>query len=279
MTVDQSAIVHRTALVEDGAIIGEGSSIGPFCHIGAQVTIGSNCRLKSHVVMEGVTSLGDNGIVFHHAILGSVPQNGKHKGGATTLIIGRNCLIREGVTMHTGTDMSTGTTIVGDNCTFLAYAHVAHDCVVGNNVTFANNVMIGGHVQIGDSVIIGGGGAVHQNCRVGHHAFVGGLAALVTDLIPFGSAVGVHAHLAGLNIIGMKRAGMPRSEIHVMRHAVKLLFDRRHTVRENAVKVEEQFGGSPVVKDLLSFLEFTSKRAYCVPLLDASGAGAGDDSD
>lgn len=279
MTIAKSANLHRTALIEDGASIGENSSIGPFCHIGPNVTIGNDCHLKSHVVVEGVTTLGDNAIVFHHAILGAAPQNGKHMGGPTTLIIGKNCLIREGVTMHTGSDTSTGTTIVGDNCTFLAYAHVAHDCVVGNSVTFANNVMIGGHVTIGDGVIIGGGGAVHQFCRVGHHAFVGGLAALVTDLIPFGSAVGVHAHLAGLNIIGMKRSGMPRTEIHMMRHAVKLLFDRQHTVRENAIVVEQQFGSSLVVQDLLSFMEFTSKRAYCVPLLDASGGGAEDAED
>jgi UDP-N-acetylglucosamine acyltransferase len=180
--------------------------------------------------------------------------------------------------MHTGSDTSTGKTIVGDDCTFLAYAHVAHDCVLGNKVTFANNVMIGGHVTIGDSVIIGGGGAVQQNCRVGHHAFVGGLAALVTDLIPFGSAVGVHAHLAGLNIIGMKRSGLPRAEIHAMRHAVKLLFDRSNTVRENAVEVEKQFGSFPIIKDLLAFMDFSSKHKYCVPLLDASG-GAAEDAD
>jgi UDP-N-acetylglucosamine acyltransferase len=279
VTIASSAKIHPTALVEDGAIIGENALIGPFCHIGSSVNIGANCRLMSHVVVDGVTTLGENATVFHHAILGSAPQNGKHKGGPTTLIIGKNCLIREGVTMHTGSDTSTGTTIVGDDCSFLAYAHVAHDCVLGNKVTFANNVMIGGHVTIGDGVIIGGGGAVHQNCRVGHHAFVGGLAALVTDLIPFGSAIGVHAHLAGLNIIGMKRSGMARAEIHAMRHAVKLMFDRARTVRENASEVEKQYGEFAIVKDLLSFMDFTSRHTYCVPLLSTSGGGSGDDAE
>lgn len=277
--IARSAVIHRSAIVEDGASVGENSTIGPFCYVGPNVTIGDDCLIKSHVVMDGVTTLGNNAVVFNHANLGAAPQNGKHKGGPTTLFIGKNCLIREGVTMHTGSDTSTGTTIVGDNCTFLAYAHVAHDCVLGNNVTFANNVMIGGHVTIGDGVIIGGGGGVHQFCRVGHHAFVGGMAALVGDLIPYGSAVGVHAHLAGLNIIGMKRSGMPRSEIHAMRHAVKLLFDRRHTVRENALEVEKQFGNAPIVQDLLTFMDFTAKRAYCVPLLDASGGMAKDGDD
>jgi UDP-N-acetylglucosamine acyltransferase len=276
VSIAASATIHSTALVETGATIGANTSVGPFCHIGPNANIGSNCKLMSHVIVDGHTTLGDNATVFHHAILGAAPQNGKHKGGQTTLVVGKNCLIREGVTMHTGSDTSTGTTVVGDDCTFLAYAHVAHDCVLGNKVTFANNVMIGGHVTIGDSVIIGGGGAVQQNCRVGHHAFVGGLAALVTDLIPFGSAVGVHAHLAGLNIIGMKRSGMPRAEIHAMRHAVKLLFDRSHTVRENALKVEKQYGEFAVVKDLLEFMDFNGKHKYCVPSLNASGGAAGD---
>jgi UDP-N-acetylglucosamine acyltransferase len=278
LTIATSSNIHSSALVEVGAVIGENSSIGPFCHIGPNVKIGANCRLMSHVIVDGFTTLGENATVFHHAILGAAPQNGKHKGGPTTLVIGKNCMIREGVTMHTGSDTSTGTTIVGDDCTFLAYAHVAHDCVLGNKVTFANNVMIGGHVTIGDSVIIGGGGAVQQFCRVGHHAFVGGLAALVTDLIPFGSAVGVHAHLAGLNIIGMKRSGMPRAEIHAMRHAVKLLFDRSNTVRENAVEVEKQYGSFAIVQDLLQFMDFSSKHKYCVPALSASG-GATEDGD
>ncbi len=279
MSIAAGTKIHATAIVEEGAIIGENSAIGPFCHIGPNVNIGANCHLMSHVVVDGITTLGDNAKVFHHAILGAAPQNTKHKGGPTTLVIGKNCLIREGVTMHTGSDSSTGRTVVGDDCSFLAYAHVAHDCVLGNKVTFANNVMIGGHVTIGDSVIIGGGGAVHQNCRVGHHAFVGGLAALVTDLIPFGSAVGVHAYLAGLNIIGMKRSGMPRAEIHAMRHAVKLLFDRSGTIRENAVAVEKQYGEFAIVKDLLSFMDFTGKHKYCVPPLETSVGGGEDDED
>ena len=179
--------------------------------------------------------------------------------------------------MHTGSDSSVGQQQSVTIARFLAYAHVAHDCTLGDHVTFANNVMIGGHVTIGDGVIIGGGGAVHQFCRVGHHAFVGGLAALVHDLIPYGSAIGVHAHLAGLNIIGMKRGGKPRAEIHAMRHAVKMLFDPKAPVRENAVRVAEAFPDSMIVKDLLSFMDFTAKRSYCAPLYKGSPAESGDD--
>ena len=280
MSIAASATIHKTAIVEDGAVLGDNVSVGPFCHIGPSVQIGANSRLMSHVVMEGVTTLGEGATVFHHAVLGAAPQDGKHKGSATRLVIGTNCSIREGVTMHTGSDASGGLTSVGDNCTFLAYSHVSHDSKLGNRITFANNVMIGGHVTIGDNVIIGGGAAVHQFCRIGHHAFVGGMAALAHDLIPFGSAIGNHAYLAGLNIIGMKRSGMTRADIHALRHAVKMLFDRAHPIRENAVNVEAAYGASPVIRDLIEFMDFGSRRSFCTPPLDSNtGTEGGDGED
>lgn len=266
--------IHPTALIEDGAQIGNNVNIGPFCHISADAVIGDNCKLMSHVVVIGATTLGENSIVYPHAILGADPQNNKHKGGRTTLIIGKNCIIREGVTMHRGSDCSSGTTIIGDDCQFLAYAHVAHDCILGNHVTFSNNVMIGGHVVIGDYVIIGGGGAVHQFCRVGHHAFIGGLAAVVNDLIPYGSAIGVHAYLGGLNIIGMKRSGLERKEIHAVRNAVSMLFDRSKTVRERARDVANKYPDSLAVADLINFIEADHKRSFCTPKLKYDIASA-----
>ncbi|WP_420962025.1 acyl-ACP--UDP-N-acetylglucosamine O-acyltransferase [Brucella sp. IR073] len=273
----KETFIHPTALVEKGAELGVGVTIGPFCHVQAGAVIGDNTELMSHVVVTDATTLGAGSKVYPHAILGCDPQNGKHKGGPTTLIIGRNCTIREGVTMHRGSDSSRGYTSVGDNCSFLAYAHVAHDCDLGNNVTFANNVMIGGHCVIGDNVIIGGGGAVHQFCRVGHHAFVGGLAALVSDLIPYGMAIGVHAHLGGLNIIGMKRSGMPRAEIHNIRHASHMLFDRTKPLRERAADVIAAYPDSAAVADLVAFISVDTKRAYCTPPLDTAFGGHGDE--
>lgn len=261
--------IHPTAFVEAGAKIGENVIVGPFCHIGSDAEIGDNSELMSHVVVVGATSLGTNARVYPHAVLGAQPQNNKHKGSRTTLVVGKNCIIREGVTMHRGSDTSLGVTVVGDDCQFLAYAHVAHDCVLGNHVTFSNNVMIGGHVVIGDHVIIGGGGAVHQFVRVGHHAFVGGLAALVGDLIPYGSVVGVHASLRGLNIIGMKRSGLERPEIHNLRHAYAMLFDRTKPVKERAVDVLAAFPESNAVADLIAFVQADSKRAFCTPKLGA----------
>ncbi|ENN91627.1 acyl-ACP--UDP-N-acetylglucosamine O-acyltransferase [Bartonella schoenbuchensis] len=261
--------IHPTAFVEEGAQLGEHVSIGPFCHIGPKAVIGDGCNLMSHVVIMGKTTLGANSKVFPHAILGGDPQNNKHKGGDTTLSIGRNCTIREGVTMHRGSDSSIGTTIVGNDCQFFAYAHVAHDCHVGNCVTFANNAMIGGHVTVGDYVIIGGGSGVHQFVRIGHHAFVGGVSALVGDLIPYGMAVGVQAKFSGLNIVGMKRAGFKRKEIHTLRHAVNMLFDHYKPLKERVNDVFSSYSTFQSVVDIVNFIQEGGKRFYCTPRFES----------
>lgn len=257
--------IHPTAFIEKGAQLGENVNIGPFCVIGAGVQIGDNSVLKSHIAVAGDTFIGAGALIFPHAVLGEAPQNNKHKGGRTSLQIGKNCTIREGVTMHRGSDSSSGRTIVGDNCNFFAYAHVAHDSVVGDYVTFSNNVMIGGHVHIGDYAIIGGGAAVHQLVRVGHHAFIGGVSALTKDLIPYGSAVGVHAWLGGLNIIGMKRSGLARADIHIMRHAVAMLFDKTKPVRARAQDLLAAYPDSKAVADLAAFVLAEGRRALCTP--------------
>jgi len=257
--------IHPTALVEKGAELGENVKIGPFCHIGGQVRLGDNSEVKSHAVVSGATYIEAGAQIFPHAVLGEAPQNNKHQGGHTTLEIGKNCVIREGVTMHRGSDTSAGRTVVGDDCMFLAYAHVSHDSVIGNHVTFSNNVMIGGHVHVGDNVIIGGGAAVHQFCRIGHHAFVGGLAALAGDLIPYGSAIGNHARLGGLNIIGMKRQDFSHSDIHQVRHAVAMLFDESKPVRERAADIIAAYPQSAAVADIAAFVSAEERRPLCTP--------------
>ena len=271
--------IHPTAIIESGAKIGANCDIGPFCHIGRDVELGENSVVHSHVVISGATRIGEGAKIYPHAVLGGDPQNTAHKGGRTTLTVGRSCTIREGVTMNRGTDVGLGKTVVGDNCMFLAYAHVAHDCILGDRVTFANNVMIGGHCEIGDGVIIGGGGAVHQFCRVGNNAFIGGLAAVVRDVIPYGMAVGVYAHLAGLNIVGMKRSGMSRADIHAMRAAYSMLFDRKLTLHENIDRVRESHSDSPAVARLLEFVSVDAKRSYCTPPLSAAKVDNDGDAD
>jgi UDP-N-acetylglucosamine acyltransferase len=262
--------IHPTAIVEEGAILGENCDIGPFCHIGNGVELGANSICMSHVVISGPSKIGEGARIYPHAVIGGDPQNTAHKGGRTTLTVGKNCLIREGVTMNRGTDQSRGATIVGDDCIFLAYAHVAHDCTLGDKVTFANNVMIGGHCDIGDGVIIGGGGAVHQFCRIGNNAFIGGVSAVTRDLIPYGMAIGVYADLSGLNLVGLKRAGTARDEIHALRNGYKMLFDRRRPMHENIGTVRLAFPDSALVGRVLDFISVDAKRSYCTPAISAN---------
>ncbi|MGO7423226.1 acyl-ACP--UDP-N-acetylglucosamine O-acyltransferase, partial [Rhizobium ruizarguesonis] len=213
-TIAESARIHPMAVVEDGATIGEGVKIGPFCHVGSHVILHANVELLSHAVVTGRTVIGKGTRIFPMAVVGGDPQSVHHGGEETTLTVGANCTIREGVTMNTGTADFGGQTIVGDNNLFLANSHVAHDCRVGNHVIMSNNVMLAGHVVIEDRVILGGGSAVHQFTRVGRHAFVGGLSAVSYDVIPYGMLNGNPGLLSGLNVVGMTRAGVDRAVIH-----------------------------------------------------------------
>ncbi|WP_163266674.1 acyl-ACP--UDP-N-acetylglucosamine O-acyltransferase [Chelativorans alearense] len=269
-------LIHPSAVVEKGAEIGSGVRIGPFCHVSAEAVLGDGVELISHVSIMSATTLGAGCQVFPNAVLGGPPQNFKHKGGRTTLNVGRGCVIREGVTLHRGTDTSRGKTTIGEDCLFMAYSHVAHDCDVGNKVTMANYAGLGGHSEIGDHVIMSGYAAVHQFVRIGHHAFLGGFAAVVGDVIPYGMAIGDRAKLRGLNVIGMKRAGMERSELTQLRRAYKLLFSPERPLSENLELVQRAFPGSQAVADLLSFVAGREKRHFTVP---PSGAADEDDDD
>lgn len=271
--------IHPSSVVEEGAQIGQGVRIGPLCYVGADAVIGDGVELVSHVSVIGATTIGASTKVYPMAILGGPPQNTKHKGGRTTLVIGENCTIREGVTMHVGTDTSRGETTVGDNGNFLAYAHIAHDCVVGKNATFANGATLGGHCEIGDNVYIGGLSAVHQFVRVGDNAFLGGCSAFVGDVIPYAMAAGNRASLRGLNIIGLKRSGLPRSEIYLLRRVYKTIFDRSRTVGENIEFAKAEFATSPTAMKIIDFISSRGKRHYAVPSLKGSDGDDGDDED
>jgi UDP-N-acetylglucosamine acyltransferase len=201
-------------------------------------------------------------------LLSAVCRRTKHKGGRTTLSIGKNCTIREGVTMHTGTDTSRGETVVGDNGNFLAYTHVAHDCIVGKNATFANGATLAGHCEIGDNVIIGGLTAVHQFARIGDNAFLSGCSAVPGDVIPFGIARGNLAKLRGLNIIGMKRSGLSRAEIHAARRAYRTVFDRSRPISENLTAATVEFANFPTAMKIIDFLKSREKRYFLSPALD-----------
>ncbi len=262
---------HSTAIVEDGARIGDGVRIGPFCHVGRNVTLGDGVELVSHAVVAGRTSIGARTRIFPFASIGHQPQDLKFKGEDTTLTIGADCQIREGVTMNPGTAGGGSVTTVGDRCAFLANSHVGHDCRVGNNVIFSNNVMLAGHCTVGDFVILGGGAGVIQFARVGPHAFLGGMAGLENDLIPYGMAVGNRAHLSGLNIIGLQRRGFTRDQIHSLRRAYRLLFAAEGTLAERVEDVAAEFSDHPIVQEIVAFMREGGKRSLCTPR-DASEA-------
>jgi len=181
------------------------------------------------------------------------------------LEIGDDCLIREGVTMNPGTEGGGMTTRIGDRCAFLAGSHVAHDCIVGNDVIFSNNVMLAGHCTVGNFAILGGGAAVHQFCRIGAHAFIGGLSGVENDVIPYGIAIGNRAHLAGLNIVGLKRRGFSREVIHDIRRAYRLLFAEEGTLQERIEDVAADFTENQTVTEILEFLRASGSRAVCTP--------------
>jgi len=257
--------IHASAILEDGARLGADVRIGPFCVVGRDVTLGDGCELVSHVAIAGRTSIGGGARIFPFASIGHQPQDLKYAGEPSTLTIGANCLIREGVTMNPGTSGGGMETVIGDRCAFLANSHVGHDCRVGNDVILSNNVMLAGHVTIGDFVIIGGGAAVIQFTRVGTHAFIGGLSGLENDLIPYGMALGNRARLSGLNIIGLQRRGFLRDDIHSLRRAYRALFADEGALMERVEDVAQEFAEHPQVHEILDFIRTGGERALCTP--------------
>ncbi len=262
--------IHPSAVVEDGVTLGAGVNIGPFCHVGSDAVLGQNVKLISHVSVQGHTMIGPGTTVWPQATLGAQPQNFKHSGSRTELVIGANCVLREGMTAHVGSDTGKGRTVIGDNCYLMAYSHVAHDCVLGDHVVLVNGSALAGHCEVGDYATISGLTAVHQFVRIGHHAFIGGCSALIGDVIPYGLAQGNKAVLNGFNIIGMKRSGMARSQILNLRKAYRMLFDRSRPIAENAPAVRSQFADNEAVIEIVDFLTERGKRSYCVPKLGSS---------
>jgi UDP-N-acetylglucosamine acyltransferase len=248
------AEIDPTARIEPGAVIGKGVSIGPYCVIGPHVVIGDGCRLIAHVHVGGHTTIGSRTTLYPFASLGTPPQSVKYRGSPTRLVVGADCDIREGVTINTGTEDDRGVTEVGDRCWLMVGSHVGHDCKVGSDVTFANNVALGGHVTIGDFVVLGGQAAVRQFVRIGEGAMVVGLSGVRADVIPFGLVQGPLADLIGLNVVGMRRRGSSKAEIHRLRQAYEAMFFGGGTFRQRLEEVAAQNGGDPLVAKVIAFI-------------------------
>jgi UDP-N-acetylglucosamine acyltransferase len=260
----QAVFIDPLAIVESGAELGTGVFVGPFCHVGRDVVLQDNVELISHAVVAGRTRVGARTRIFPFASIGHAPQDRKYAGEPSTLDIGSDCIVREGVTINPGTAHGRMATSLGDRCMLLAQVHVAHDCELGNDVLLANNVMLAGHVGIEDHAILGGGAAVQQFVRIGAHAFLGGLSGLESDLIPFGLALGNRARLVGLNLIGLRRRAFARESIEDLRVAYQLLFAPGSTLRARAEEVARRFACDEV-QQLAGFIEQGSDRSFCLP--------------
>ncbi len=260
-----AADIHPSSAVAPGARVGAGVKIGPFCTVGEHVELGEGVELVSHVSLAGRTSVGARTKIHPFAALGHPPQDLKYRGEESTLSIGADCIVREGVTANPGTAGGGMTTIVGDRCALLAQAHVGHDSFVGNDVILSNNVMIAGHVRIGDFAILSGGVAVHQFSRIGAHAFVGGLSGLEGDLVPFGLAFGNRAHLAGLNLVGLRRRNFSRETLSNLQTAYRIVFDGEPPLSARIDELEASLGADPHVAQLVAFLREGGDRPLCRP--------------
>ncbi|MPZ36947.1 MAG: acyl-ACP--UDP-N-acetylglucosamine O-acyltransferase [Rhizobiales bacterium] len=264
--------IDPTARVDRQATIGQGVVIGPFCTVGPHVTLGEHVNLVANVHIAGHTTIGPGTRIAPSASLGGPPQSTRYRGGATTLVVGADCDIRENVTMNTGTEDGGGATTVGDRCMLMVGAHVGHDCHVGNDVTFANNAVLGGHVSVGDFTVLGGQVAVLQFVHIGEGAMVSGVSGVAADIIPFGLAIGQRAFLEGVNLVGMKRRGFSRDDIKHVWRAYRLLFHGDATFDERRSAVEREFGGHPLVGKIVDFMHAPRHRPLMMP--ERSGKSA-----
>ena len=257
-------MIDNTAIIDPKAKIDLNVKIGPFCVIGANVEIKKNTIIQSHVSILGNTKIGEKNTIYPFASIGNDPQDLKFKGEKTNLVIGNNNKIREYVTINPGTKGGGGLTKIGSNCLFMVSSHIAHDCLVEDNVILANNVPLGGHAHIEENVIIGGNSAVQQFTRVGKSAMIGGMCGVVRDVIPYGIAHGNRSVLQGLNLIGLRRKNIPNKVIIQLSEAYKEIF-KNENLTENLKNLNKELRSNELVKDVVNFLEKDKKRPICTP--------------
>ena len=259
-------MIHKTAIVDPKAKISANVNIGPYSIIGPNVEIGEDTDINSHVSIAGYTKIGKKNKIYPFASIGNNPQDLKYNGEKSYLEIGDSNTIREYVSINPGTDGGGGLTKIGNNCLFMVSSHVAHDCVIGDNVVAVNNVAIGGHVQIDDNAIIGGNSAIHQYIRIGKFAMIGGICAVIRDVIPYGLVHGNRSVLQGINLIGLRRKNIPNQEIALLSKAYKEIF-KSENLSENLKNLSEEFKENDLVKEILKFIQKDKKRPICTPFL------------
>ncbi len=257
-------MIQDSSIIDKKAKISSEAKIGPFCYVGPDVKLSANVELVSNVHIEGNTTIGQGTKIFPFASIGTQPQDLKFKGEKNSLVIGKNNLIREYVTINPGTEGGGSKTIIGDNCLFMISSHIAHDCNIGNNVVIANNVPLGGHVTIEDSVVIGGNSAVQQHTRIGRLAMIGGMTGVLKDVIPFGLSTGNRNTLKGINLIGLRRHKYDNQKIIGLDKAYKEIFSSKN-LYDNLSKINGEYKDNELVGEVIKFLERDKKRPICSP--------------
>lgn len=268
MAIDPGAEIHPSAIVEDGATIAAGVKIGPFCHVGPEVVLERGVELRSHVVIAGATEIGEETIVFPFASIGQVPQDLKFRGEKTRLVIGKRNRVREYVTMNPGTEGGGGLTRVGNDGLFMSSCHVGHDCQIGDRVILVNSVAVAGHCHIEDDVIVGGLSGVHQWVRIGRGAIIGALSMVTADVIPYALVAAPRAGLEGLNLVGLRRHGVARSEITALRELYMALSEGNFREQARKLHDETHEGHGPegaLAREVLDFILGPSDRSFLTP--------------
>lgn len=264
MAIHPDARIHPGAVIEDGAEIASGVTVGPFSVVGPKVTLKPGVELKSHAVVTGLTEIGEDTVIFPGAVVGEVPQDLKYRGEETRLIVGQRTRIREGATLNTGTEGGGGVTRVGDDCLFMTGAHVGHDAQVGDRVILANQAALAGHCVVEDDVIIGGLAGIHQWVRIGKGAIIGAVTMVTNDVIPYGLVQAPRGELDGLNLVGLKRKGVTRSDITALRAAYQMLAQGEGAFQERAQRLAEE-ADSPYVREITEFILAGSDRSFLTP--------------
>jgi UDP-N-acetylglucosamine acyltransferase len=257
-------MIHKTSVIDPNAKIANNIKIGPFCNVGPNVELTENVELISNVHIEGNTIIGEGTKIFPFASIGTQPQDLKFKNEKNSLSIGKNNIIREYVTINPGTEGGGSETKIGNNCLFMISSHIAHDCIVGNDVIIANNVPLGGHVTIEDSVVIGGNSAVQQFTRIGRLAMIGGMTGVLKDVAPFGLSIGNRNYLQGLNLIGLRRKKYDNKKIIGLDKAYKEIFKSKN-LYENLSKINGEYKDNELVSEVIRFIEKDKKRPICSP--------------
>jgi len=254
------ANIHPAAFVDKQAELDEDVVVSAFAYIGPKVYIGKGTIIKPHTYIEENTKIGKNNIIGPYAVIGTPPQHLEYKGEETWVEIGDGNIIREFATIHRGTAKDQGLTRIGNNCMLMSYVHIAHDCVVEDNVIMANGATLGGHVRVGKRVVMGGFSAVHQFCRIGAYAFIGAMSGVDKDVPPFVKVFGIPAKIQGLNLVGLRRAGFTKEDIRKLSQALGIFLDGPATLKEVIVELKDVFGDDPVIAELITFLENPSRQ-------------------